>query len=162
MTPLPLILTHPVISLVQIPKLITKVNRVHVILVWIINIQMQKLSGTYHFCFRVMHLQCFLIPFNGVVTHSDKKNKLCVMKRHSKNTGQVRYPIKHHILHCYPTKKRRKEKWNYLAMNNVVYNKFDLSTYRNWSNDLISCNSVCNTSLGITQPKVIQTLYNLT
>ena len=64
MLPPPLVLMHPVVKLVQTKKLITEVNKVHVMIVWIINIQTQKVSVTYHLCFGVIHLTCFLNPFN--------------------------------------------------------------------------------------------------
>ena len=42
--PPPFVLTHPAIKSVHIPKLITEVNHVYVIIVRIINIQTQKLA----------------------------------------------------------------------------------------------------------------------
>ena len=46
--PPPLVLTHPVVNLVQIPRLITEFNRFHVIIVRVIHVQAQKVSITYH------------------------------------------------------------------------------------------------------------------
>ena len=37
--PPPLELTHPGVKLVYIPKLITEVNRVHVMMIWVVNFQ---------------------------------------------------------------------------------------------------------------------------
>ena len=116
--PPPLVLTHTFIKSVHIPKLITEVNRVLVIIVRIINIQIQKLSVTDTLFFGFIHLPFSLNPFNGVATHLEKINRLCAIKRHRNKTGQVGDAIKHHSLHFYPTKKKSKEKENYLVMTN--------------------------------------------
>ena len=116
--PTPLVLTHPVINSVHIIKLITEFNQVHVIIVIIINIQTQKVSVTYHLCFRVIHLMSFLNPFNGVETQREKINKLCVIKLHINNTGRVGNSKNNCSLKCYATNKTRKEKENYLVIKN--------------------------------------------
>ena len=106
--PPPLVLKHLVIKLVNILKVITEFNWVHVMIVWIINIQTQKVSATYHLCFEVIHLQCFLNPFNDVATYLEKKNGLFFIIWQSNNTRKFGCTTNHRILHCYPTN----TKWN--------------------------------------------------
>ena len=116
--PPPLVIMYTVVNSVQILKLITEVNRVCVMIVWAVNIQTQKVRVTYHLCFRVIHLRFFLNPFDGVETYQEKINRLCVINQHSNNTGQVGDAIKHFVLHCWPTKKKKIEKI-YLVMTNI-------------------------------------------
>ena len=70
--PPPLELTHPGVKLVYIPKLITEVNCVCVMIVRVIHIKMKKVSITYHIWFAVIHLAYFMNSFNVVTTNRDK------------------------------------------------------------------------------------------
>ena len=46
--PSPLVLTHPVVNLLHIPKFITEVDQIHVLVVQVVHIQTEKVSATYH------------------------------------------------------------------------------------------------------------------
>ena len=108
--PPPLVLSHPVVNLVHIPKLITEFNQVCIMIVCVVNIKTKKLSITYHFCFGSIHLPCFLNPFNEVATHQEKINSLCFINRNINKNGQLGEATRHRRLHCYPTKEKMKDK----------------------------------------------------
>ena len=58
--PPPLVLTNTVVNLIHIHKLITDVNQVHVMIVWVFYIQTQNVSIRYLLCFGVIHLAYLL------------------------------------------------------------------------------------------------------
>ena len=74
----------------------------------------------YHLCFGVTHLPFFLNPFNGIATHLEKMNRICVINRHSNKTYQDGDAIKHPSLHYSPTKKKKESKRNLFSDDKYV------------------------------------------
>ena len=102
------VLTHPVVNLVNIWRLITDLKRLHVMIAQFVCIQTKKISITYHFLFGFIYLACFLNQFNGVETHREDVNSLYVINQNINNTRQFGDDTNHCNVQFSSTNKKEK------------------------------------------------------